>query len=154
MNKIIIGIIVLVLIAGGAYYFLMQDDTTIDDLTPPTSGFQDTTESASTTDTVYDALIAYTDSGYSPSTVTIKKGDTVRFVNNSTSQETWPASAVHPTHSVYPGKTAADCLGSAFDACRGLKSGEFWEFTFNEVGTWRFHDHVHASKTGSVIVTE
>lgn len=97
-------------------------------------------------------VISYTEEGYSPASVTISRGETVRFVNNAASEETWPASAVHPTHSVYPEKTAGDCLGSAFDACRGLKPGESWEFTFNEAGEWRYHDHVHASKTGVVIV--
>ena len=98
-------------------------------------------------------IITYADAGYSPSSVTIKKGETVRWTNNSNA-ETWPASAMHPTHSVYPDKSAGDCLGSSFDACRGLKTGESWDFTFNTAGTWRFHDHLRASNTGSVTVTE
>lgn len=98
--------------------------------------------------------ISYTNEGYSPSEVDIKVGDTVRFSNDSSDQETWPASAVHPTHSIYPEKNEDDCLGSSFDACRGLKPGESWEFTFNEIGEWRFHDHIHASKTGVVNVSE
>lgn len=97
--------------------------------------------------------ITYNESGFSPSSVTVKKGEIVRWVNNS-SQETWPASGVHPTHSNYPEKTASDCLGSAFDACKGLKSGESWDFTFNTVGEWRYHDHLHTSQTGVVIVQE
>ncbi len=103
----------------------------------------------------YDALITYTEDGYSPSTVTIKKGQSVRWTNSVTGDvETWPASAVHPTHSLYPETTDADCLGSAFDACRGLKPGGSWQFIFNQSGEWRFHDHLHPSKTGVVIVTE
>ena len=98
-------------------------------------------------------VITFTDAGFEPSTVAIKKGQTVRWMNNS-STNTWPASAVHPTHSIYPQKSASDCLGSSFDACRGLAKGETWDFTFNDVGTWKFHDHLHASKTGSVTVTE
>ena len=100
----------------------------------------------------YDVLVAYTDAGYSPAEVTIQKGQRVRFVNRST-EPTWPASAIHPTHSLYPGKEAPDCLGSAFDACRGLVQGEFWAFTFNHAGEWRYHDHLYASKTGVIIVT-
>lgn len=96
--------------------------------------------------------ISFTEAGYDPKSITIRKGDTVRFVNNATSQDTWPASAVHPTHSIYPEKTSSDCLGSAFDACRGLRPGESWEFTFNQAGEWRFHDHNHASKTGVILV--
>ena len=98
-------------------------------------------------------VITFTDAGFEPSQVTIKKGETVRWMNNSGSK-VWPASAVHPTHSIYPQKSASDCLGSSFDSCRGLAKGEVWDFTFNNAGTWKFHDHLHASKTGSVTVTE
>lgn len=95
--------------------------------------------------------IRYTNGGYQPPMVTIKAGQKVRWLNDA-DDETWPASAVHPTHGIYPEKTAGDCLGSAFDACRGLKKGEQWDFVFTQKGTWRFHDHLHPSKTGSVIV--
>ncbi|TSC86464.1 MAG: Uncharacterized protein G01um10148_450 [Parcubacteria group bacterium Gr01-1014_8] len=105
-------------------------------------------------DEQFATLITYTDGGYSPQTVSIKKGQTVRFVNNAERQDTWPASAIHPTHSIYPQKTDSDCLGSSFDPCHGLKPGEFWEFTFNEVGEWGFHDHLHPSKFGKILVTE
>jgi plastocyanin len=99
------------------------------------------------------ATITYDGTKFSPSSVTVKKGEIVRWVNNS-SQATWPASAIHPTHSVYPEKTSSDCLGSAFDACKGLKQGESWDFKFNTPGEWRYHDHLHASQTGVVIVQE
>lgn len=99
-------------------------------------------------------VISFTNDGYSPKEVSIQRGDIVRFTNNSTDLETWPASAVHPTHSIYPEKTEGDCLGSAFDACRGLKFGESWDFRFTKAGEWRFHDHINASKTGVVRVSE
>ncbi|MEK7505844.1 MAG: hypothetical protein AAB597_03040 [Patescibacteria group bacterium] len=102
-------------------------------------------------DEVFHALVSFTKDGFVPKETTIKKGETVRFVNNSDT-DSWPASAIHPTHSIYPQKSSKDCLGSSFDACRGLKPGEFWEFTFDSVGTWRFHDHLSASKTGSIVV--
>lgn len=100
-----------------------------------------------------DAVISFTANGFEPSTVTIQKGDTVRFVNNST-LDIWPASANHPTHTVYPQKSADDCLGSTFDACKAVKPGESWDFTFTEVGTWNFHDHLHSNRRGSVTVTQ
>lgn len=98
-------------------------------------------------------VITFTENGYSPASVTIKRGAAVRFENRS-NRDTWPASAFHPTHTIYPEKTAGDCLGSAFDACRGVAPGESWAFTFNVVGTWRYHDHLNASKTGTVVVVE
>lgn len=98
-------------------------------------------------------VITYTDAGFVPSSVTIKKGQTVRWVNNSGSK-VWPASAVHPQHSAYPQKSASDCLGSSFDACKGLAQGESWDFKFDYVGSWKFHNHLKASQWGVVNVTE
>lgn len=102
---------------------------------------------------VPDAVITFTDSGFVPSSVTIKKGQTVRWANNSGSK-VWPASAVHPSHAVYPQKAASDCLGSSFDACRGLSQGESWDFTFDYAGEWKFHNHLKSSQWGVVNVTE
>jgi len=98
-------------------------------------------------------VVTFSDAGFSPATVTVKKGETVRWTNNS-SESVWPASAAHPTHAVYPQKSSTDCFGSSFDACKGLANGESWDFTFTEVGTWKYHDHLKVSKFGTVVVTE
>ncbi|MBL7045618.1 MAG: hypothetical protein ISR99_01105 [Parcubacteria group bacterium] len=97
--------------------------------------------------------INYSSSGYSPKDITISKGDTVRFVSASGTSN-WPASAFHPTHTVYPGSNISKCGTSAkiFDACGVLADGEAFEFTFNEEGTWKYHNHVSSSRTGSVTV--
>ena len=100
----------------------------------------------------YDVLITYTDDGFSPADISITQGQRVRFLNDSR-EPTWPASGVHPTHSLYPEKESSDCLGSSFDACTSLTRGEFYDFTFYYPGTWTFHDHVHAYNTGSITVT-
>lgn len=133
MYKILIAAVVVVLAGVGYYGYSTQD--------------------ASLLQGEVVAEISYTENGYEPAEVTIKKGQAVRWVNNS-SAEMWPASAVHPTHSIYPQKSDSDCLGSSFDACRRMSPGESYEFTFNERGDWKFHDHVRPSKTGIVHVTE
>jgi plastocyanin len=149
MKTIVIGILVVVIGAVVAYIVWPQLASA------PGTDAKKSGEDTNTIPDYYDALISYTEEGYSPSSVTIKKGQSVRWTNDATSDvETWPASAVHPTHSIYPVSSDSDCLGSSFDACRGLKQGGVWQFTFNEVGEWRFHDHLHPSKTGVVIVTE
>ncbi|MDP3974847.1 MAG: hypothetical protein Q8P88_00975 [Candidatus Jorgensenbacteria bacterium] len=94
-------------------------------------------------------VVKYTDGGFSPAPLTVKRGNTVTWQNDA-SRNVWPASAVHPTHTAYP--TAGGCLGSTFDACRGLASGESWSFVFNEIGTWRYHDHLRTSMTGTIVV--
>lgn len=96
--------------------------------------------------------VEITDSGFVPSEITIAKGDTVTFVNMGGSS--WPASNIHPTHTIYPGSDISKCgTGAAiFDACRGLAEGESFSFKFDEVGEWKYHDHLRASLRGTVTV--
>ena len=88
-------------------------------------------------------------SGFSPNSITINKRDTVTFINNADTK-TWPASNVHPTHTIYPNSDIKKCgtsvEDSIFDACHGLEKGETYSFTFNEVGSWQYHDHFSSSK--------
>lgn len=125
----------------------------------PAQNTTSTAQSSSTTseetgpigDAPFQVLVTYTENGFEPKTVNINKGDTVRFMDQSTNGM-WVASNNHPTHSLYPEKSASDCAGSSFDTCRVLKAGEFWEFTFNKVGTWRYHNHMNPSDEGTVVV--
>ena len=100
-------------------------------------------------------IVTITDSGYSPQSLTISSGDTVVWKNDG-SQENWPASAMHPTHTVYPGSGIEKCGTSEqsgiFDACKGLENGESWSFTFNDAGKWNYHDHLNVRMFGSVSV--
>lgn len=94
-------------------------------------------------------VIIYTDTGYSPSSLEIKTGDSVVFKNNS-SQAMWSASAMHPSHKDYP--TTGGCLGSTFDACKGVQPGENWSFKFDIAGDWKYHDHLSPKNFGAIIV--
>ena len=94
-------------------------------------------------------IIEITSAGFSPAELKINTGDTVIFVNKDTAGH-WPASAVHPTHGVYP--EPGGCIGSKFDSCKSLAQGESWAFTFNQKGTWKYHDHVSPGSRGIIIV--
>ncbi|MBI2583824.1 MAG: hypothetical protein HYW25_04105 [Candidatus Aenigmarchaeota archaeon] len=96
-----------------------------------------------------EATVEMSESGFSPSTLTVAAGTEVHFENVGSSDH-WPASAVHPTHTAYP--EGGGCIGSAFDACEGIPPGGDWHFVFNEAGTWRYHDHLNPSLTGTVVV--
>ena len=100
-------------------------------------------------------VVKYTASGFSPSTIIVKKGQTVTWVNESSSGM-WTASAVHPTHKVYPGTDISMCetqtSDSMFDACMPVSSGQSWSFKFDVAGTWKYHNHVHSAHTGTVVV--
>ena len=99
--------------------------------------------------------VMYSDSGYSPATITVNRGDTVVF-NNKGTKMMWTASAVHPTHKAYPNSDIAKCetqsQAGIFDACGGYGLGELWEFKFNEQGTWKYHNHLQPNDTGAIIV--
>ena len=96
-------------------------------------------------------LVSYTGKGFEPMSVTVKKGDTVRFTNNS-NEDLWIASAGTPGGSVYPAGVGNECGQSAFDSCRSMKHGEFWEFTFTEVGTWGYKNNADTKMAGVVMV--
>ncbi|MGC9602908.1 MAG: hypothetical protein ABSF47_00310 [Minisyncoccia bacterium] len=100
-------------------------------------------------------IINFNDNGFSPNVLTVQKGATVIF-KNSSSFDFWPASGVHPTHAVYSGTTlqehCPDNAGVAFDACGGIPPGSSWSFKFEKIGSWDYHDHLHAQLTGKIIV--
>jgi len=79
----------------------------------------------------------------------------VTFVNQS-SNSFWPASALHPTHTVYSGTSleehCPDAANESFDACGPIAAGSSWSFTFNKSGSWNYHDHLNASHFGKIVV--
>lgn len=81
--------------------------------------------------------------GFTPGSITVKKGTTVVFKNTDVVGH-WPASAPHPTHTIYP----------EFDSKKTIAAGQSWSFTFEKVGTWKYHDHLNPTIYGSVTVTE
>ncbi len=85
--------------------------------------------------------IYYNDGGFDKASVTIAKGETVKFVNN-TDNDLWVASDPHPRHTDLPG---FDALGRANDE---------YVFTFDKAGTWKYHNHSAASREATVVVTE
>lgn len=88
-------------------------------------------------------IITFANGTAIPVNVTIRAGDTVKFINND-SIPRWPASGVHPTHQICPG----------FDSLRGLDTGESYSFTFNEAKTCPWHDHLKPSTSGKITVEQ
>lgn len=88
-------------------------------------------------------VVTYTNTGFAPDPLTVTKGTTVTFVNEST-RGMWVASATHPTHQLLPG----------FDQLTSVPNGGVYEYTFENVGTWKYHNHVNPTDIGSILVTE
>lgn len=155
MNKIIMVVVIVAVVTAGGYFFLRGSPSSretsaplvreqpSDAVTPqPPTGQTPATEEE-------EYAVTYTDAGYSPTTLTVKKGETVTFKNQS-SRSMWTASAVHPTHREYP--TTGGCLGSTFDACQGVQPGDSWSFRFDIPGTWKYHNHLSPGDTGVIVV--
>ncbi len=100
--------------------------------------------------------VRYTASGFSPAAVTVKKGTTVTFVNES-GGNMWVGADEHPTHTQYDGTSKNEhCFAGApssvsFDQCASSAS---YSFTFMKTGTWGYHNHAGASDKGVIVVTE
>ncbi len=100
-------------------------------------------------------VVESTNSGFSPSELKIKVGDSVRFIAADDGRH-WVASAAHPTHEAYPGSSISKCntaeRDKIFDACKVLNKDESFQFRFTEKGSWQYHDHLHPTLTGTVVV--
>lgn len=140
MNKIFIAIVIIVVVLLGGYFLFSE---TYKETSMPAD------EQSVSQTSAEEKVITYTDTGYSPSHLEINIGDTVVFKNES-SQSMWPASAMHPTHKDYP--TTGGCLGSTFDACKGVQPGDSWSFKFDIAGDWKYHDHLSPKNFGSISV--
>lgn len=164
MNKIITTIIFIVIILLAAGYFLLknpQSPTPSSNITVQTPLKESQTNLTPDTETpiktpvtektseINEAIVVYTNLGYSPSALRVKIGATVTFKNES-SKSMWIASAIHPTHLSYP--TSGGCIGSTFDACQGIKLGDSWSFKFDIAGTWKYHNHLSPGDVGIITV--
>lgn len=76
-----------------------------------------------------EAEVTINQEGFLPATILIKKGTQVTWVNND-SQSHQIASDPHPTHTNLAG----------FEADESLLTNDSFTFTFEEVGTFTYHD--------------
>jgi plastocyanin len=86
--------------------------------------------------------VRYTPSGFVPKSVTIMKGQKVRFINEMGTPFS-VASNPHPSH---VNLAVFDQYKSSF------KGATIYEYTFDKVGVWGFHNHLKPQDTGEIIV--
>lgn len=159
-------ILVLILIVGVWYFYFYSGQPVTAPIAPSGTETQGTQPAPGTNGdtnlsivinnplTPKSATVKLVSTGFSPATVTIEKGGTVTWVNESGSPM-WVASGKHPTHELYAGTSrethcASSYTGPApFDQC---SSSENYSFTFNKAGTWKYHNHVNTSQVSTVIV--
>lgn len=85
--------------------------------------------------------VRYTNTGFQPANLTVPVGTMVDFINQS-DKEMWVASNVHPGHEILP----------TFDQFKGLAKGQNYMYTFDQKGTWAYHDHINPALEGVITV--
>lgn len=143
-TTIITAVVVAVLIIAGVLYTQSQKGTVpstpstpeAEVITEPVSEGQTSTPSAEEETKV----VTVTSSGFSPNEIKIKAGGTVTWTNSDSAVHA-VNSAIHPTHQVYPPLN----LGN-------IQAGGSATLTFPDAGTYKYHDHLNPSLTGSVTV--
>jgi plastocyanin len=145
-GPVILGLIVALVVLGGIVVFALNSQQR----TAPTSASNQSDVTTGSTEDDNQAApnpsermtITFTDDGFSPEEITVKKGTVVTVKNESTNQVQF-SSDEHPTHR---DNTEMNLMT--------LSPGETDSYTATVVGTWKYHDHIDESKTGTVTVTE
>lgn len=141
MNKNITLVLILVIVILGGY-FLFQSNPNSEVTSADNNMMQDSEKMMGdeTTMMAETTIVTYANNVFSPSEVKIKVGNTVKFVNNGTS-DIQVSSGPHPTHTSYP----------ALESGR-LAPEASYEFTATEKITINYHNHLNAKATGKIVV--
>ena len=149
-TPIVIVILVLAVLLLGYYYYQKTNAPGVTQTLPATNnsygtpttkkpGGAVTPTPKETENELY--TVTLTDQGFTPASITVKAGEKVTFVNQSSGQM-WVASAPHPTHTDLPG----------FDELTSVGNGGSYDYTFVKVGSWKYHNHLNPNQRGVVVV--
>lgn len=143
MNKLILAGIIAVLIGGGFVLIGGKKDSNVPPIqsepqrAQPEESRRLERESESS---VQQVSVALSSSGFAPQVIKIKPGTKVVWVNKSGATAT-VNSALHPTHLVYPPLNL-----------NSFEDGQSLNLVFDKSGTYKYHDNLNPSRTGTVVV--
>jgi plastocyanin len=142
--------VVLVVVIGGSIYLIAAPKNKNSTASPTTSSNQSTTSDTAKTQNPQSTIpsttpvaagtITYNGSSFSPSTLTIKTGDTVKITNASSSPLTFNSDP-HPTHTDEPELNVG-----------AVETGQSKTFTVTKTGSWGYHNHNDPSQRGTIVV--
>lgn len=146
MKKLLIVLLVLVIAFLVVFVFGNREEEDAGFFSPeptptPELTISPTPEEGTSQDIPQTYIVKLTDDAFMPSSLTIKVGDTILFINDGTKNH-WPASGVHPVHAI--------CSG--FDSKKPVAPGDSYSYTFNEAKTCPMHDHLNPSVGGEIVV--
>lgn len=140
--KILIVLVIMAVIAVSAIISMGKDDTKSNSNTNSNTNSSDSqTGDSNSSDEEVVATISYDGTTFSPSTTTIKAGQSVKVSNDSSDAALDFDSDPHPTHTNNPDLNAGD-----------IEPGQSKTFSTDKTGTWGFHNHLDPSQHGELVV--
>lgn len=136
--KVIVIAVILLAVLGGGYLFL--NGSKVGNNLYSTSSPSTTASTNPSTVPQGKNVVTLTPDGWSPSTLVIKAGETVTWVNKS-GAEGAVYSVPHPIHTAYPPLN----LGTFPD-------GGTLSLEFDKAGSYGYHNHLNPSQTGVIVV--
>jgi plastocyanin len=153
MRKGLLLIVGLILLAGAATaaFVRMSDDNEPEETNTQTQTNSNETQSSeeatesmqaeeTSDDAVAAATITYSDDGFSPTSVKIKAGETVK-IKNTSSRAVEFSSDPHPVHT----DNRELNLGP-------IQAGESVNLKVMNKGTWGYHNHLDENESGTIVV--
>lgn len=135
----IVAAVIVVLVIGG-WFITRPKQTIAPEVTQtPIPTVSESTQ-ASPSANMSKNLVTISSTGFAPKAITIKVGDSVTWKNADSENHT-VNSAPHPAHTAYPPLN----LGL-------IKPGEEQSLAFPTAGTYKYHDHLNPSLSGSITV--
>lgn len=125
-----IAAVIVVIVIGGIYVFL-KNNQPAPSATPPLKSAASVTNPNASPDSSTAVMIQ--NFAFSPATLEIKKGKTVTWTNEDSSDH-----QVASDTNVFSGSP--------------LSKGQTYSFTFNETGSFPYHCVIHPSMKGTIIV--
>lgn len=129
-KKVVIALVaVIAIVIGAGLYFLLVG--------------REKQEKATAKIPAPTAIVTITSSGFVPATLSIKAGQTVKWVNSDESPHR-VASNPHPTHTGL----------ARFDSKNNLAKDEIFVFNFDKAGTFGYHDHLNPQTLQGVVAVQ
>jgi plastocyanin len=131
MNKIIIGVVVVLVIIGGVYYFVVNKSSG-----GPTTQLPTTTSAipVSNSSPTTSATVSIQNFSFNPSTLSVKVGTKVTWMNN----DTVPHTVTSDSGNLLTSPT--------------LAPGQSFSFTFTTPGSVSYHCSIHPMMKGTISV--
>ncbi len=142
-NLLALGVIIVLVLAGGYFAYTKYSGTnpsTPQTPSPTQTPTQTTSEGSPSADMMQQSVVKITATGFQPSTITIKAGESVTWINQETKIRN-VSSDPHPQHTLHP-----------FMNIGNIAASKESSVTFSSKGTYTYHDHLTPSHKGTIVV--